>query len=497
MKPLFVFEMANNHMGEVSHGLQLIKAIKDVCSEFESEFDFGFKLQYRDLDTFIHASFKHRDDLRYIKRFKETRLDRVQLRELVNAIRQNGFKTVCTPFDESSVGLIEEHDIEFVKIASCSFTDWPLLERIARTDKPIIASTAAASVEDIDRVVSFFQHRRKDLTIMHCVAEYPAPDSRLHIGQIAMLKSRYHDCRIGYSTHESPTNFDAVMLAVAAGAEVFEKHVGLPTEAYGLNEYSASPMQVHSWLSAAKRARQLLGSSHDRYAPSETELQSLLSLRRGVFVKRPVTEGRALTSEDVEFAFPAAIGQLTANDWSKYSRFEAKHELAVGKPVLKNDLEIFSLRGHVGDIVARVKELLLRASVVVPSRADLEISHHYGIERFDKFGLTMINVVNREYCKKILILLAGQTHPEQYHEKKEETFLLLFGDLELRLNSIVRNVAVGDVITVAKGVRHEFRTKSGCVIEEISSTHFKDDSYYTDSTIMKNVNRKTMLTYWM
>lgn len=496
MKPLFIFEMANNHMGDVAHGIRLIQSFKDVCKEFESEFDFGFKLQYRDLDTFIHSSFQNRDDLKYIKRFKETKLSDEQLRSLVDAIRDNGFRTICTPFDEPSVDRIASHRIETIKIASCSFTDWPLLERIANTDNSIIASTASASLEDIDRVVSFFQHRNKDLTIMHCVAEYPASDAALQIGQIALLRSRYPDCRIGYSTHEAPENTDAIMLAIAAGAEVFEKHVGLPTEVYSLNDYSASPDQVRSWLEAARRAKVLIGAT-GRYVSSPAERDSLLSLRRGAFVVRDVDAGVVLAREDVEFAFPASPGQLTANDWSKYSRFTTTRAVSAGQPVTVDRVKTLGLRDHVGLIVNRVKKVLADAKVVVPSRADLEISHHYGIEKFDEFGLTMINVVNREYCKKLLIVLAGQSHPEQFHEKKEETFLLLHGDLTLKLDGVEREVAIGDVVTVTRGVRHSFRSLNGCVIEEISSTHHRDDSFYTDPAISKNSNRKTLLTYWM
>ncbi|VEB45150.1 N-acetylneuraminate synthase [Chromobacterium violaceum] len=122
-KPLFIFEMANNHMGNVEHGVALIRAIRESCQGFD--FDFGFKLQYRNLDTFIHSSFKGRDDVKYVKRFEETRLQPEQMQKLVAEMKANGFKAICTPFDEESVDLIEAHGIEIIKIASCSFTDWP------------------------------------------------------------------------------------------------------------------------------------------------------------------------------------------------------------------------------------------------------------------------------------------------------------------------------------------------------------------------------------
>ena len=80
-KPLFIFEMANNHMGDTAHGIAIIEAMREACQGFP--FDFAFKLQYRDLDTFVHPSFKGRDDVKYVKRFEETRLTREQDRKSV------------------------------------------------------------------------------------------------------------------------------------------------------------------------------------------------------------------------------------------------------------------------------------------------------------------------------------------------------------------------------------------------------------------------------
>ena len=144
-----------------------------------------------------------------------------------------------------------------------------------------------------------------------------------------------------------------------------------------------------------------------------------------------------------------------------------------------------------------MRELIARSGIVIPGGVDLEISHHYGLDRFDEVGLTMLTVVNRGYCKKVLVSLPGQKHPEQYHKQKEETFHVLFGEVQLTLDGVERTCKVGDVVNIEPGVRHAFETREGSVIEEISSTHFKDDSFYTDETIQQNKNRKTLLTYWM
>ena len=78
---------------------------------------------------------------------------------------------------------------------------------------------------------------------------------------------------------------------------------------------------------------------------------------------------------------------------------------------------------------------------------DLEISHHYGLERFAEHGVTMLNIVNREYAKKLLIILAGQTNPEHYHERKEETFHVLYGEMDLTLDGTPSKLRAGDVQT--------------------------------------------------
>lgn len=496
MKPLVIFEMANNHMGDVGHGRAVINAFADVVELFRADFDFGFKLQYRDLDTFIHPDCKGRDDIKYVKRFEETRLSDAEFRSLVATMREQDFTTICTPFDEKSVDQIEDHGIDIIKVASCAFTDWPLLERIAKNNLPLIASTAAAVLEDIDAVVSFFSHRNRDLALLHCVGEYPTPDDRLAIHQIELLRQRYPNVRIGFSSHEQPDRTETIMLALAKGATILEKHVGLATSRYPLNAYSASPEQIVPWLNAGRRAQCMLGPT-DRYIPTSTERDGLQALKRGVFVRCDLPAGSVLKEEDVFFAFPSQVGQITANEWSKYTRYTLTAPVTAKEPVLASATTAVYLRQHVINAVTAARALLKAGNVILPGRSELEISHHYGLEQFDRYGITMITVVNREYCKKVLVLLPGQSHPEQYHKQKEETFVVLHGSMTLQLDGHPQTVGPGDVVTVERGVRHAFHSATGVVFEEISSTHIPDDSFYTDPAINTNPQRKTLLTYWM
>ena len=113
-KPLFIFEMANNHMGDISHGKTIIREFAKVIKDY-SEFSFAFKFQYRNLDTFIHPDYKNNNDYKYIKRFSETRIEKEAFRQLKDELIRFGFIAVCTPFDEASVDLVEEHDYHIVK----------------------------------------------------------------------------------------------------------------------------------------------------------------------------------------------------------------------------------------------------------------------------------------------------------------------------------------------------------------------------------------------
>ena len=336
-EPLFIFEMANNHMGSVDHGLAMIEAFADVSMKFP--FRFAFKFQLRALDTFIHPGYRTRMDLKYVKRFRETQLSREQFQRLKTAVEAHGFVPMCTPFDEPSVDLIEKMDFGIIKIASCSFTDWPLLERIVKTDTPLIASTAGAGLEEIDKVVSFFQHREKEFALMHCVGEYPTRIDNLQMNQIDLLKQRYPGVPVGYSTHEEPDNTESIQLAIAKGARIFEKHVAVETDVFKKNDYSAIPEQIGRWLQSADRAYRMSGVSCRRAQATDKELADLRQFNRGVFARKKIANGEKIDTTNTFFAFPNSDGQLLANDMSKYIEYSAERDIEKDGPIAANEIK--------------------------------------------------------------------------------------------------------------------------------------------------------------
>lgn len=492
-KPLFILEMANNHMGNVEHGLKIIRAMYEIVRDFD--FNFAFKFQYRNLETFIHPDYRERMDLKYVKRFSETRLTEGEFLTLKKEVEKLGFITICTPSDEMSVDMVVKHDFDILKIASASCTDWPLLDKIAATDKPIISSTGGAKLADIDKLVSFLGHRKKTFAIEHCVGEYPTLPDHLQLNQIDLLKQRYPGITIGFSTHEEPDNVEAIKIAVAKGAGIFEKHVGIKTDKYELNNYSATPEQVRRWLEAAKEAYGICGVIGERAPFSEKELADIRQFQRGVFASCDIQEGERVDTGNTFFAFPSQPGQILANELSKYTIFTAKAGIKEKEPVINVDK--LETREKVYEIVLKSRKFLSDAKIPVSNQLNFEISHHYGIDKFYEFGAVIITCVNREYAKKLILIFPGQQHPSHTHKQKEETFQVLFGDVIFELDGTKREAKAGDIVVVERGIKHTFSSEEGAIFEEISTTHFKNDSFYEDENIDKNKNRKTSLTYWI
>lgn len=482
-------------MGDIQHGMNIINEFSKVCKKY-SKFNYAFKFQYRNLDTFIHKDFKNRQDLHYIKRFSETKLSVNDFDLMIKKIKDNGFYVMVTAFDNESLNVLKNQDVDFLKIASCSFTDWPLLEDAVETNLPIVASTAGASIVDIENVSSFFTNRKVDFALMHCIAEYPTKDVNMNMGQIDFLKNKFPEVPIGFSTHENPDSTDFVKIAIAKHAQIFEKHIALPTSEYKQNNYSANLIQFEAWLNSANYALTICGNSSRRKNSSKKEKDSLNSLKRGMFAKRNIKKGEILNSSNIYFSFPRLQTQLSASDFSKHNEITAEKNIQKDHQISLSNSIVINKRSQIQIITNEIRKILVNSSIVLPNSIPMEISHHYGIDKFDEYGMAIFTLINRGYCKKLLILLPGQYHPEQYHKRKEETFRLVYGDVNLVLDGKKHDLELGDTVTIEKNIIHSFKSTKGCVIEEISNTHFTDDSYYVDDAINKNENRKTIINYY-
>lgn len=490
---LFIFEMANSHQGSVDHGIDIIKAMSRIARKHNIKA--AVKLQFRNLDNFIHPDYVKRKDVKHVPRFLETRLSYDQFSQLVDAIHEEGLIAMSTPFDEDGVEWCMDMGVDVIKVASCSALDWPLLTKISYTRKPIIISTGGKTLSDIDKLYNFFSHKGCEFAFLHCIAEYPAPNERLQLDFIQRMMRRYPDVPIGYSGHEDPNDHIVPMMAIAKGARIMERHVGLPTNTIKLNAYSMDPEQADNWVKAILDAKNICEMKKDntKYI-SQDEIDSLKSLMRGVYLNKPIKKGESITQEDVFFAMPCGEKQMNSGEFQDgivaSRNYNANEELIEKREVT----DIRLMRSVVHD----AKGMLYEAGIALGSEFEVELSHHYGMRHFRQYGAIIINIINREYCKKLIIVLPGQKHPLHMHKKKEETFQLLYGDLILNLNGKERSLKPGDIQTVLREESHSFTSTKGAIFEEVSTTHIKNDSYYEDPQIrsLDPVERKTILKKW-
>jgi N-acetylneuraminate synthase len=305
--------MANNHWGSVDRGLEIISAFSRIVRY--NNIKAAIKLQFRDVDAFIHKGFRNREDLRYIKKTLDTKLSRDDYATLVNAIRSSGCIPMCTPFDERSVDLCVELDVDIIKIASSDINDWILIEKIATTRKPVIVSTGGSSLKDIDDLVAFFSRRNIPLSVNHCVSLYPSEDDEIELGQVDFLVDRYPDNVIGLSTHEYHDWHSSVMIAYAKGARTFERHIDIEADDIPVSQYCTLPEQADVWFKAWKTAVVMSGgSSNQKRVPKKREVEYLDNLIRGVYAKSDLKKGDILTADNVYLAIPLQKGQISCRE---------------------------------------------------------------------------------------------------------------------------------------------------------------------------------------
>ena len=249
---LFVLEMANNHWGRLERGKKIVDDFAHVVRY--NGIRASIKLQFRDVASFIHKDYLDADN-RYIKKTLDTKMSKEDFGKLVEYIRSSGCIPTATPFDEASVDLAQELELPMLKIASSDLNDWVLIEKIATTRKPVIASTGGSSLKDIDDLVTFFENRRIPLAINHCVSLYPSEDGQLELNQIDFLRNRYPGTTIGFSSHEYHDWSSSIMMAYAKGARTFERHIDIDADGIAVSPYSLCQSNVISGLSHLKRRK--------------------------------------------------------------------------------------------------------------------------------------------------------------------------------------------------------------------------------------------------
>ncbi len=211
---------------------------------------------------------------------------------------------MSTPFDFEAVDYLEEL-VEVYKISSSDITNLPFLEYIAKKDKPIIISTGASNLDEIYSAVEVIKkYNKKQLTIMHCILEYPTPLEHANLSKIQKLLHEFPSEIIGYSDHTKPTNEAIVQeVAYAMGAVVIEKHFTLDKFLKGNDHYHAMDVKdAKEIINKIKLIKQIKGDGLDLYLDSEKLARE--NARRSIVANCDIAVGAQITPEMLTFKRP-------------------------------------------------------------------------------------------------------------------------------------------------------------------------------------------------
>ena len=211
-------------------------------------------------------------------------------------------KIICfsSPFDETAVDLLESLKCPFYKVASFEINHIPLIKKIAKTKKPIIISTGMSNLNEIDLAYKTAKENgSKKIILLYCVSNYPSKISDFNFNNIRILKDRYN-CKIGFSDHSRDNKIAAA--AIAAGAEIIEKHIALDTETTGFDlKFSSKGKEIKSYINTINETYLLMGKNFFFRNKSE---ETNLKFRRSIYSIKKIKRGEKFTRKNIKVIRP-------------------------------------------------------------------------------------------------------------------------------------------------------------------------------------------------
>lgn len=290
-----IAEIGINHEGDFYQAKRILKLAAESgadCVKFQS---------------YTPTRYAAANDAARLQRVSKMALNVDQFKELATMARDLGVTFFSTPLTEDWVDILNEFCPLF-KIASGDITFEPVIRKAAATGKPLIISTGAATLEEIDRAVSWVKdeignHELRDrLILMHCVSAYPTPIEEANILSIPFLRERY-GLKVGYSNHVMGMN--ACLGAVALGADIVEVHFTDQKEGREFRDHALSfeKADLQDFIARARDIRKALGAYEKK--PMPCELANIPAMRKGIVAAHDLKMGQVLTETDLIYARPA------------------------------------------------------------------------------------------------------------------------------------------------------------------------------------------------
>jgi len=332
--PFFIAEISANHNGSLKKAKKLIEAAKKYGAD-------AVKLQSYTPSTITIKS-KRTEFL--IKKglwkgktlwdlYKKAHTPFEWHKELFDYAKK--LKIICfsTPFDESSVDLLESLNCPFYKVASFEMNHISLIKKIAQTKKLIIISTGMANLEEIDLAYKVAKKNgAKEIILLYCVSNYPSKISDFNFNNIRILKERYN-CKVGFSDHS--TDNKVVAAAIAAGAEVIEKHIALESQKKGFDlAFSIKGKEIKNYAQVIKDTSLMMGKKY--FFRNKSENHSL-QFRRSIYAVSDIKKGEKFTKKNISVIRPGFGIQPVYFEKliNKKSPFNINRETPIKKILLK------------------------------------------------------------------------------------------------------------------------------------------------------------------
>jgi N-acetylneuraminate synthase len=335
--PYIVAEMSGNHNHDLGRALRIIDAAKTAGAN-------AVKLQtYRaDTITIDHSSDEFTvngglwDGRRLYELYEEAHTPWAWHAPLFEYARRIGITLFSSPFDSTAVDLLESLGAPAYKIASPELVDLSLIRQVARTGKPIILSTGAATLNEIEEAVQTAREAgATQIIVLHCTAAYPAPPEEANLSTITALAKRFNVVA-GLSDHTMGTTVAA--LAVGLGASFIEKHFTLARSDGGVDSaFSLEPQELAELVSAARMAQVATGKP--TFGPTDSE-RSVLKNRRSLYVVKPLAKGEQITKEHIRSIRPS--NGLKPRYLDEVLGKRAARDLAFGEPLQAHMVEGWS-----------------------------------------------------------------------------------------------------------------------------------------------------------
>ncbi len=299
-KPFFIAEMSGNHNGSLKNAKKLINQAKKYGAN-------AIKLQTYTPDTMTLNSkkkdFMIKDGLwkgySLWSLFEKAKTPYSWHEELFNYAKKKKILCFSTPFSEEAVEILENLNCPLYKISSFEMTDIPLVKKISQTKKPLIISTGMADLKEIDITYNLAKkYGSKNIVLLYCVSNYPAKKNDFNLNNIKFLKERYK-CPIGFSDHSN--SYDLAAAAVAAGAEIFEKHIYLKNIKSVDWKFSLEGSEIKKYRDVLDETYKIMGKKF--FYRTNIEKKNRIS-RRSIYAVKDIKKGDKFTSNNIKIIRP-------------------------------------------------------------------------------------------------------------------------------------------------------------------------------------------------